>query len=199
MAEYFKYKDYEDYINIQRQKALSTKSRTSRSSGVRRRNYIYSRMEEVGAIGSSMLCVGARDDSELEYFEKKGYKVDGMDLYSTDRIIECDMSKMHDHPYFKDKKYDVVYSNEAMEHCLDFEGFYKGLNLVCSEYFVCMCPVGVTTIWDCARHDFMDNTDNMDKNKKGLEEHFPDFDVILDEVHKEGYRMFFILRKKNYE
>jgi hypothetical protein len=196
MSEYFKYKNYEDYINWQKRSALKTKSRTSRATGIRRRNYLYSRMEEAGVIGSSVLCVGARDDSELDFFKEKGYEADGIDLYSTENIIECDMSKMHEHSYLKDKKYDIVYSNEAMEHCLDFDGFYKGLNLVCSGYFVCMCPVGVPNVWDCARHDFMSNTDDIEKNKEGLEKYFPDFDVILNEVHKAGYRMFFILKRR---
>jgi len=196
MVEYFKYKSYEEYLEIQRKKALLTKTRTSRACGERRRRYLYKRMSKTGVKGSTILCIGARDDSEILFFKERGYQTDGIDLYSTDNIIECDMSKIYEHPYFQEKKYDIVFSNESLEHCLDIDGFIKGLNLVCKRYFVCMCPVGDAGLWDCARHSFMEHMDDIEHNKKDLEECFSEFNVILNEIHKEGHRMFFILEKK---
>jgi len=186
------FKDYDEYINIQRRKALKTKGRTVRY--VNRRKWIYSKMLEHNIVGKTMLCVGARDDSELNFFEEKDYITEGLDLFATEKIIECDMSKIHEHSYFKNQKYDIVFSNESLEHCLDLDGFVKGLSLVCSKYFVCMVPnlEWPPNRWDCARHSFMGEDLNNDER---ILECFGEFKIVINEAHKNGKRLFFILEK----
>ncbi len=198
MPEYYKYKNYEEYIKLQRRRSRRTRGETQKRE--RQREWIYNKMIEVGVEGKTMLCLGARDDSEIEFFEKKGYKVDGIDLYETNKIIECDMSKIYEHKYFKNKKYDIVFASDSIEHCLDFDGFIKGLNFVCDKYFVCRSPTYSNRVseWDCAVHLFMENCDDPDMYYKNLKESFSQFNIVINELdnRRNKRRLFFILRKK---
>ena len=187
--------DYLKYIAFQVTRAKTTKNQTVKYE--KRRKYIYNCMQDSNVAGKTILCVGARHKSEPEFFEKRGYVADAIDLYEAEKIIQCDMSKMHEHPYFKNKKYDIVFASEAIEHCLDFEGFVKGLNQVCDGYFVCMCPaVKKPTLWDCGKHPFMENVLDNALYTNNLLKCFPMFEIVINEVHKVGKRLFFILKKR---
>jgi hypothetical protein len=199
-AEYYNYKDYEEYVKMQKSKAARTTRVTVRYAG--RRRWIYQQMVENHVEGNSILCLGARHAVELEFFREKGYKVvDGIDLFKNynvdDSIIECDMSKMHEHPYFKDKKYDVVFSHASMEHCLDFDGFIKGLDQICTKFFVCFCPqVKVTTLWDCSQHKFMEHAQDDALLKIDLQTSFLNFNIVFSNYYPSNNVIFFILEKK---
>lgn len=192
----YNYKDYDEYIRLQKSRAAKTKESTRKHIG--RREWIYSQMIENGIDGDSILCLGARHRDELDFFKEKGYEtVDGIDLLKSDGIIECDMSKIYEHTYFDNKKYDVVLSCESLEHCLDFEGFIRSLNIVCSEFFVCIGPaVKVVNAWDCSRHSYMNNVRNDELFKKDLLESFPEFNIVFNMYNPSNNRIFFILRKK---
>lgn len=161
----------------------------------RRWQWIYDSMQEHGVKGNSFLSIGARGDREVGFFTNKGYDAVGIDLHETRTIINCDMSRMYEHPELKNTRFDIVFSCNVLEHCLDLEGFVKSLNLVCKKYFVCM--FGITKKldrWDCSRHEFMNfaGTDNYDKE---LIKTFSCFEIITNEVHKGGKRGYFILKK----
>jgi len=163
-------------------------------------------MNELGIKGDNILCVGAIDDSEVLFFEDNGYNAIGIDLLdTTNKVMQCDMSRIYEHNYFKGQRYDIVMANESLEHCYDFEGFMKGLNLVCSKYFICMGPTllklkkeGAPNQWDCNVLDFMlyEKEEDKDKYKNSLLDCFKEFGIIINEIHKEGDRLFFILKKK---
>jgi len=193
---------YERYIKTQIRRAKRTAHMTRKRDD--RRQWILNRMGELGVDGKSILCVGARDISEINFFKNKGFFSEGIDIYSPKGIIECDMSKMLEHPYLKDKKYDIVLSCESIEHCFDLSGFIDGLNVVCNRYFVCMCPsylnsetldeIGRNEIyWDCSLHEFMSDNNKLGEN---LAKTFEQFNVLTSEVYKNGKRLFFILEKK---
>ena len=195
--KYEGYKDYQDYLNHQISGSKRRKYLTKKREP--RRQWIYERMIELGIKGKTMLCIGARHDSELLFFEKLGYKVEGIDLYSTEKIIECDMSKMHKHPYIKNKKYDIVFSCESLEHCINVKGLLKGLQKVCKKYFIAMGPMIEQPFhWDCISYNFMgpENKHDINLYKKNILSSFPKFKIIVSEIHKRGKRFFFILKKK---
>ena len=193
-------KDYQIYINTQLRRA--TRSQNKTRTDKTRRQWIYSRMQELNIDGKTVLCVGARHESEMDFFEEKGFEVEGIDLWDEGKMVKCDMSKMLEHPHFKNQRYDIVYSNESIEHCLDLDGFIKGLNVMCKKYFVCMCPdsdhAGLTegytnpTLWDCSVHKFQTSHD---KYEEYLMDAFDQFKIIVAEVHRRS-RLFFILEKK---
>lgn len=195
-SDSYNYKDYEEYVRLQKARAIVSIGITKKK--IYRREWIYSQMVENGVNGDSILCLGARHIDELDFFKEKGYEtVDGIDLLKGDGIIECDMSKIYEHPYFDNKKYDVVLSCESIEHCFNFEGFIKSLDIVCSEFFVCLGPaVKVVNAWDCSRHNYMNNVGNDKLFKKDLLESFPEFNIVFNMYNPVNNRIFFILRKK---
>ncbi len=207
MSKKYEYKDYDEYIKLQIKRSRRTSGMTRRPSCERRRNWIYKRMKELKIEGKSILCLGARDEAEINFFENKGYKVDGIDLYGRGKVIEADMSKLLEHEHFKDKKYDIIFGMEALEHCLDFENLLKAINKMCKKYLIFMGPVlGSPTIpipdeWDCNFQPFMfaENIKSKKIHDSLLLNTFKEFDIIVNEVHKRGRRLFFVLKRKNIE
>lgn len=200
----YEYKNYFEYIELQIKRSRRTKGMTRRNSCNRRREWIYNRMTGLGIEGKSILCLGCRDEAEINFFENKGYKVDGIDLFNSGKIIACDMSKLLEYEYFKNKKYDIIFGMEAIEHCLNFEGLLKGINKLCKKYLIIMSPICGTKIiqkpdeWDCNFQPFMisKNITNKKIHDKLLLDTFKEFDIIVNEVYKRGKRLFFILKKK---
>jgi len=64
-----------------------------------------------------MLCVGARNASELECLEQVGFRaIKGIDLHSTDpRIAVMDMHRLE----FPEGAFDAVFASHSFEHALD--------------------------------------------------------------------------------
>jgi len=181
---------------MQREYAQKRKIRTIKRE--KRRQWVIDNIRSHNIEGSTVLCLGARDDSEVRTFINNGYEAMGIDLFETEWITECDMSRIYEHPVLKDAKFDIVIALEALEHCLDFDGLLRGLRLVCAGYFVCMLPIlDEPDWWDCHRPDFLDylGTDNYDE---ALGASFPGFEIVINEVHKPQSRIkrgYFILKR----
>ena len=192
----FEYKSYEQYLAMQRNYARIRKTRTIKRD--KRRQWVIDNIRSHGIEGKTVLCLGSRDDSEVQSFIDNGYDAMGIDLFKTKLITECDMARIYEHPTLKDARFDIVIALEALEHCLDFDGLVRGLQLVCAGYFVCMFPIlDEPDWWDCHRPDFLDylGTDQYDM---ALADSFPGFEVVINEVHKPQNRIkrsYFILKR----
>ena len=205
--KYNEFKDYQEYINMQIGKSKRTRFVTKGGTYKRRRKWIYDRMKELKIKGETILCLGARDKSEVIFFEEKGFQADGIDLYSSEKIIVCDMSKLLKHEYFKNKKYDIIFAHDSLEHCLDFKGLLKGINKLCRKYFICLSPIFDNELriepgfWDCNFQSFMVLKNVFDEEiyKKCLLDTFKEFDIVYNKAYKSNMLVFFILRKKNYK
>lgn len=145
--------DYNEYLKTQIQRAKKTRKATINT--LHRRKKIFQLIIDLKLDITSILCVGCRDKSEIDFFAEKNYKTEGIDLIGGKNIITCDMARIPLSPYFKDKQYDAVVSIESMEHCLDLKGFIEGLNQICTKYFICYTPI-LKRIgnWDVAMHPF---------------------------------------------
>jgi len=66
---------------------------------------------------STILCIGCRNLTEIDYFRKKGSKnVIGIDIFSEQKdIIVMDMHNMT----FPDNSFEVVYCSHSLEHSLN--------------------------------------------------------------------------------
>jgi 2-polyprenyl-3-methyl-5-hydroxy-6-metoxy-1,4-benzoquinol methylase len=139
--------EYQSYVENQIRRAKKTRKQTMKYE--RRRVWIHERMKQLGVTGQSVLCVGARHGSEVEFFERSGFQADGIDLYAANKIIKCDMSKMLENDYLRNRQYDIVFAHNSLEHCADFDGFLTGLNQICRRYFVCSVPLTCTrrSVW----------------------------------------------------
>jgi SAM-dependent methyltransferase len=64
----------------------------------------------------SILCVGARDDSEVKDFLELGLEGCGVDVALETKLIQ--RADVHNLP-FPDKSFDIVYCSHVLEHCHD--------------------------------------------------------------------------------
>ncbi|HBY09480.1 MAG TPA: hypothetical protein DEH22_17485 [Chloroflexi bacterium] len=67
----------------------------------------------------SMLCIGARNKAEIDYWRNLGAKnVIGIDLFSEDEsVLVMDMHQMT----FPDQQFDLIYSSHCLEHAYDIQ------------------------------------------------------------------------------
>jgi hypothetical protein len=154
-VKYYADEQYDEYIEVQRKKSLVTKKRTRRHSGLFR--YLLSQIREFHPEAKSILCVGCRDDYEIEFFENEGFHVTGIDLHSEGKVIACDMSKIEEHPNLSKGVWDIFLAAEVLEHCMDLSGFVRSLQKQCQMGFYASVPLREEpSIWDVCVHGFMD-------------------------------------------
>jgi len=184
----FEYGTYKEYIRAQRNRALRTGRQTRRYS--EHRAEIASKLSTLCPDARTMLCIGSRSDVEILDFESYGFTVEGIDLYSTSRIVKCDMSKIDRHGSFAGRKFDIFTSIHSIEHCMDFEGFLRGMRM-CQTAFACVTPlISAPTEWDCSAFKFAHPESGVEE----IERAFPEFRVAWRETGKNTLR-FVALRK----
>ena len=108
-----KYNSYEEYINQQSQH-MNSMYRTARKSY----EPYYERILEDFSDHDikNILCVGARDSSEVFFFREKGLNAIGIDLFSADQstIKVLDMHMMGE--TFGENEFDIVFACHSLEH-----------------------------------------------------------------------------------
>jgi len=89
--------------------------------------------------GRQVLCVGARNEDEINYFKgKDAASAIGIDLFSdSDQILVMDMHKM----LFEDDSFDIVYARHSFEHSKDPYVVASELMRVCRDGGVIMVEV----------------------------------------------------------
>jgi hypothetical protein len=77
-----------------------------------------------------VLCVGARDESEVADLQKAGLEALGIDLFTeSPRIIVLDMHKAGE--YFDEGDFDVAFMSHSLEHSYDPEKVLTGMRRIC--------------------------------------------------------------------
>ncbi len=88
--------------------------------------------------GTTVLCIGARDDSEVETFLKEGYTVSAIDVcIETQLIKKMDMSELT--PEFG--IYDIVYCSHVLEHVMDPVKTMKAIKSVTRDIIFIILPI----------------------------------------------------------
>lgn len=184
----YAYGDYRDYITAQRRRGLRSRGVTRRYTWYRQR--IGEKVRELCPTASTMLCLGARSDLEVLDFERMGFQAQGIDLFASKRIIECDMTKLDQHPHFNGKSFDVFMGVHSIEHCLNFADFRRCLKM-CTQALACVTPqLTGPTAWDCSAFRFA----HPEANSKDLALAFPGFRVGWRDVVKRTL-MFVLVRE----
>lgn len=114
----WQYKDYDEYIQVQMQHHR-TMYRTKNRELNRATDIVT--VKESLPTAKKILCVGARDVSEVVDWRDAGFTAVGIDLFTTDEaVIEViDAHKMDDR--FGENEFDVVYASHSLEHMYDPE------------------------------------------------------------------------------
>jgi hypothetical protein len=79
-----------------------------------------------------VLCMGARDASEVMNFRNEGFEAIGIDLFSSDETVVkiVDMQEMGDH--FDTHEFDLVFSCHSLEHSFDPESVLIAIRNIAS-------------------------------------------------------------------
>jgi SAM-dependent methyltransferase len=107
--------EYRDYLAIQLKRTLSKREN---DPGVGAVTLITSVAEGQPSRGP-VLCVGCRNELELDRFRERGFgDVVGIDVFSdSDDVLVMDMHEMT----FPDDSFDVVYASHSLEHSYDVQ------------------------------------------------------------------------------
>ena len=123
---------------------------------------------------SPVLCIGARNEVELDVFARQGFRnVTAIDLWSASpRIRVCDMHDLT----FSDHAFALVFASHVFEHAWDFPRVAAECVRVLQPggYLFCAVPTG----FEPSGHDRYDF-----KDAKGLLAYFDRGRVALVEEH----------------
>ena len=85
-----------------------------------------------------VLCIGARDDSELQTFLDFGYEAAGIDISThTDMIERMDMAELT--PEFG--TFDVIYCSHVLEHVIDPVETFRAIKSVARDLIFIILPI----------------------------------------------------------
>jgi SAM-dependent methyltransferase len=106
-------REYRDYLSIQLRRTLSKRETDPGIGAVT----LISTVAEQRHSRGPVLCVGCRNELELDRFREHGFDdVVGIDVFSdSDDILVMDMHEMT----FSDDSFDVVYASHSLEHSYD--------------------------------------------------------------------------------
>jgi len=86
----------------------------------------------------SVLCIGARDDSEVQTFINSGYDAKGIDICTESKLItKMDMAELS--PSFG--KFDVVYCSHVLEHVIDPDVVLPAIRSVVNHALFIILPI----------------------------------------------------------
>lgn len=183
----YDYQSYSEYIATQRGRSMRSQGQTKSYWWYRDR--LATQLNALCPTAKTMLCLGARNKLEIEDFESKGFSPEGIDLVESPRIAECDMSRLYCDDRFSRRTFDIFVAIHSLEHCLDFDGFLRSLEL-CRMAFACVTPLlERPTDWDCSAFEFA----HPNASAESLVNAFPGFELGCREVHKRTL-LFVLLR-----
>jgi epoxyqueuosine reductase QueG len=137
MHKVFNFKSYEDYLRSQWQHA-KTQFRTverkeNRSSDI-------STIKETFPNAKKIICIGARDKSEVISFRQSGFEAIGIDVFSNSEEIKLvDMHRLS--TTFEENYFDVAYMSHSFEHSVDPKAVLEGVMKVCKMGCMIILPI----------------------------------------------------------
>ncbi len=130
------YKSYQEYLDVQYQTNINRKFVTHlkfdlRAEDIKNIKSVFS--------GKRVLCVGCREDAEVDDFTKAGFQAKGIDILATERQVRGDMNRLDQ--YFKQGEFEVGYSCHTLEHTYDPMKVLAMIRKVCTEGVYLVLPL----------------------------------------------------------
>ncbi len=109
--------DVKSQLKAQRNRHSKRELRDLTASKSETREKLWSSVFEKHFVNAqSVLAIGARDDSEVRFFEEKGLRCMGIDVsVSTDYIRQMDCHDLRE--TFDEDQFDVAFCSHVLEHC----------------------------------------------------------------------------------
>jgi SAM-dependent methyltransferase/glycosyltransferase involved in cell wall biosynthesis len=119
-----KYADYKDYVSQQSSKMKNAYAIVSDNYKEKYRKSLSHRLDRMAKKtkrlekGMSVLCLGARDGTEVRAFHDAGYFAVGVDLFpvSSEYVLKGDFQKLH----YPENSLDIVFMN-CVDHVYDLD------------------------------------------------------------------------------
>lgn len=143
----------------------------------------------------SVLCVGARDDSEVMTFIKAGYDAKGIDVCTrTPLITKMDIAKINPDT---SGKWDIIYCSHVLEHIKDSENVLRRLRSIARGLIFVILPI-------VDREPDIEHPTVYDIMRYGPETNFKDFpraweDFELFQPYKMRYKCYRNALTEDYE
>jgi len=123
---------YQSDLNSDNNRKMATYSRELR----RIEDIVH--LKNITPNSKTVLCAGARDDSEVQTFINKGYDAIGIDVcIETELIKKLDISELT--PEFG--SFDIIYCSHVLEHVMDPIKTMKAIKSVCNDTIFIILPI----------------------------------------------------------
>jgi hypothetical protein len=134
--EKYSYKSYQHYLDVQYTTNIDRKFITHlkfdlRAEDIQHMKSVYD--------GRRCLCVGCREDAEVDDFIENGFEARGIDILPTARQIQGDMNRLD--KYFSPGAFDIAYSCHTLEHTYDPLKVLRMLRSICCEGVYLVLPI----------------------------------------------------------
>jgi len=140
--------NYQSYLDFQEKTARETVNRTLQFRQYPRIMHV---LKAFFPTAESVLLIGCRHRVEYDVFCKQYQDVTAIDVFDDGPIVNCDMSRIPDHPTIGSRKYDLFVSIRSLAHCVDFTGFLRGLKSHAELGFYCFTKAGFEqSKWFCS-------------------------------------------------
>lgn len=105
-----------------------------------RRDLDIGKINRVFPTARSILCLGCRDDSEVEAFIDSGYEAQGADILDSTSLIQTvDAHDILEH--FGAGSFDLIYASHVLEHVLDAPKVLRGIRSVARQGVYIVLPI----------------------------------------------------------
>ena len=147
----------------------------------------------------SVLCIGARDDSEVQTFINQGFDAKGIDICTESKLItKMDMAQLR--PEFG--TFDIVYCSHVLEHVIDPEVVHVAIRSVTNQAVFIILPIvdrapdiEHPTVYEIMKHTPVTNFKNsVDawRDFRYFEPYFVPYNIYRNALTEE-YEIAFIL------
>ena len=132
----YKYDSYQEYLDVQFQTNINRKFITHLKFDLRSED-----IENIKSVfaGRRVLCVGCREDAEVNDFISNGFTAKGIDILPTENQIQGDVNRLD--KYFSDNEFDIAYSCHTLEHTYDPMKVLSFLRRICGEGIYLVLPI----------------------------------------------------------